>query len=287
MQWTVHSGEGSRVGDIVDKMHAMGAPSDARVYLNGRRAELDEPVDQGDVVELWPLRQAPPREAVGIVAQRDGVILAYKPAGVPTETTQLGEDSLLSALLVELNGGSVHAASRLDVGVSGLVLCTLGPDAARRLHRLRDLGQIVRRYLAISKGLLQEDEGIWDVPLGRDRDRAGRHRASPHARQRRDARTRYVVRERATESCLLELAPQTGRMHQLRAHAALAGAPIYGDRLYGGPTRMVDGSGRVTSLDRIALHAWSVELPGLAAEVPLPESLRALWARLAGLAIGD
>jgi 23S rRNA-/tRNA-specific pseudouridylate synthase len=284
MAWAVQRGDGRRVGDIVAKMRELGAADSVRVFLNGRRATLDEPVDEGDRVELWPERDVENLDAVRILAQRDGIVLAYKPAGVPTETTQLNEDSLLSALMGQIKSSTIRAASRLDTMVSGVVVCTLGRDAAQRLEGWRRAGQLERCYLAVTGGRVDVgDAGTWNRPLGRAHDRGGRHRASANAREVRPAVTHFTVRARAPRgSLLLELVPETGRMHQLRAHAALAGLPLYGDALYGGPTSVVGEAGRVHALRRVALHAHRVALPLVHATAPRPDDLIALWRELGG-----
>jgi 23S rRNA-/tRNA-specific pseudouridylate synthase len=288
--WKVAVGDGRSVAEVVAKMRALGAVERGRVYLNGRRASLDEPVEEGDTIELWPPRDARAHQpgdgegdAVRILAQRDGVLLAYKPAALPTEATREGETSLVSELVALLSGGRVHAASRLDVGVSGVVVCTLGGNAARRVERWRADGQLERTYLGLAAGDLA-GEGTWSSPLGTGRDAGGRHRATPHGKRARPALTRYRSLAGSSDSgqpaTLLELQPETGRMHQLRAHAAQAGAPLWGDRLYGGPTRLVEANGRVHELDRIALHAWRVQSPSLRAEARLPPSWLELARRL-------
>ena len=287
--WRVAAGDGSCVADVIAKMTAPGAPKIGRVFVNGRRADLDEPIEEGDTIEVWPPRGAARRsddQSVGaldrarILAQRDGVLLAYKPAALATETTRQGERSLVSELLALLKGGDIHAASRLDVGVSGVVVCTLGHNAARRVERWRADGQLRRTYLGMAAGVLT-GEGSWSTPLAASRDRGGRHRATANGPRARPALTRFRVLASADvdgqAATLIELHPETGRMHQLRAHAAQAGAPLWGDRLYGGPTRLIEPSGQVHELDRIALHAWRVESPSLMAEAPVPVA----WIELA------
>src|SRR5690606_25469486 len=123
MQWVVQPGDGATVGDILAQMEGqMSAPlgaemgSQGRILLNGRVAAPDDEVDPGDRLEIYPLREVDTR-GVSILAQRDGIVLAFKPAGLPTETTQAGSDSVVSELLGRLKGGRVHAASRLDVAV--------------------------------------------------------------------------------------------------------------------------------------------------------------------------
>jgi 23S rRNA pseudouridine955/2504/2580 synthase/23S rRNA pseudouridine1911/1915/1917 synthase len=82
---------------------------------------------------------------------------------------------------------------------------------------------------------------------------------------------------------VIHLEPHTGRTHQLRLHMAHLGAPLLGDRLYGGALRVLD-RGAVLVLSRIALHARSVEIPGLLPylEEPVPAELRRIWSVLGG-----
>lgn len=278
MQWVVQPGDGATVAEIVAQMGAAG-----RAFLNGRPASSDDEVEPGDRVELYPHRAIDTR-GVSILAQRDGVVLAFKPAGIPTETTQAGRDSVVSELLRRLKGGRVHAATRLDVAVSGVVACTLGRDAARRMVDWRGRGLVRRTYLAIAQGALSS-EGRVEIPLGKQRDRGGRVRAVRDGSGLREARTRFERLATAPTATLLRLTPETGRMHQLRAHAAFSGAPLFGDALYGGPRNLVLDDGRVVSVARIALHAVTVELPHLAARAPLPDDLIALWRDLGGVAL--
>jgi len=288
IQWVVQPGDGSAVGDVLAKARALGAQVGGRVLLNGRPAAPDDPIEPGDRIDLWPADPPPDAARVQILAHRDGVLCANKPAGLPTESTPRGPDSLVSGIIQCLSGGRAHAATRLDATVSGVVLCTLGRDAARRVQQWRDRGQLERRYVAIVAGFLP-DQGDWDWPLGKIRDRGGRHRVSHQAPRTRRAHTHFVVRARVepspgadTPAAIVELRPATGRMHQLRAHAALGGAPILGDRTYGGQRQLVASDGQVHELRRIALHARQVLSPTFAAAALVPPELRKWWRLLEG-----
>ncbi|MGH7298021.1 MAG: RluA family pseudouridine synthase, partial [Polyangiaceae bacterium] len=79
----------------------------------------------------------------------------------------------------------------------------------------------------------------------------------------------------------------TGRTNQIRVHAAHAGAPLLGDRAYGGPVRVTLPSGKVLQPARIALHAARVVVPApdgspLVVVSPVPPALAELWSALGG-----
>jgi 23S rRNA-/tRNA-specific pseudouridylate synthase len=222
-------------------------------------------------------------DRVAVLARADEIVIAYKPARWATEPTPQGEASLVAAVGELLGTERAHAASRLDVGVSGLVVCTVGNRGARKVAELREAGRIGHEYLGIAAGLLASD-GRWSDALGRARDGAGRARAVVGGPGARAALTEFTVIGRAEPSAtLLRLRLATGRMHQIRAHASAAGHPLVGDRRYGGPTSIVEPSGRVVAVTRLALHCCLVEVGDLVkAAVPPPADLRQLWRALGG-----
>ncbi len=282
LQWVVQPDDGALVSEVLSTMRAQGANTDGRVFVNGRPAQGSDSVDRGDYLEVWPARAAAPDDEVRIVAQRDGVLLVYKPAGLPSETTQLGQNSVKSALLKRLAGAKLHAASRLDTQVSGLVTFALGRDAARRIDKWRQRGQMRRTYIAIARGVTAE-AGHWRWPLHKRRDRGGRHHSAHDDARGKAATTEFERLATAGErASLLRLAPETGRLHQLRAHAKLAGCPLFGDRLYGGDGQVCDDDGRVHLVKRIALHAIAVDLPAMDCYAPPPTYLARLWQQLGG-----
>lgn len=216
--------------------------------------------------------------------EREGLLAVYKPAPLCTEPTAQPGDSVVS-LLSAARGSAVHAASRLDVGVSGVLLCTVGRPAARRVDALRRAGKIRRRYVALAAGALPP-QGSWTWPLGRSRNRAGRVKASAEARTTQPARTDFQTVAVAPGSFPVSLAIltlHTGRLHQIRAHAAMAGAPLLGDRRYGGPSSLCLDDGRVLGITRIALHSACLRVdPLLAVVAPVPRQLSDWWAELGG-----
>src|SRR4029079_6547508 len=141
------------------------------------------------------------------------------------------------------------------------------------------------RYVALSVAAPGQARGEWTVAIGRHHKPNLRAVDGPDAKA---ARSRFsVVEVLPSGAAMLALAPETGRTHQLRLHASHAGAPLLGDKDYGGPALLVLANGRVISLARIALHCLRVTLPvrsgGKARVVaPVGGDLRAIWEALGG-----
>lgn len=237
-----------------------------------------------------------PATELPILGEYRGLLFVDKPAGLQTEPDARTADTLLSRLATQLRlpVARLHALSRLDTGVSGVVTIGLSSDAHRLVQGFREQGRFKRRYLGLATaepaapGASSASAGTWSESIGRG---AGSSR-SVSGRNPEAAQTDYVcvasaVLARATPNALnlLALAPLTGRTHQLRVHCSAHGLPLLGDRAYGGASRFISDSGAVTALDRIALHAAWVELPLSAPyriESPTPAFLLDIWRAFAG-----
>jgi 23S rRNA-/tRNA-specific pseudouridylate synthase len=166
--------------------------------------------------------------------------------------------------------------------VSGVVLLGIEAEARRRVIELRAQGQVKRRYVALSAGAPKPERGTWNDAIGKPS--AGARRQV--SRQGESAQTHYCITGRApglSEATALALEPTTGRTHQLRVHAAAHGAPLFGDRTYGGPGRLTSADGRVSSITRVLLHAAWIELGDLPrVSCPLPADFSEPWRALGG-----
>jgi 23S rRNA-/tRNA-specific pseudouridylate synthase len=296
-RWVVRAGEEGAVAAIVAK----AAPGDAnavaegRVFLGRRRvARGDEAAAVGDEVSVAPPAARAAADEAVVLARGEGWVAVDKPAGLPTIPDHGGASHALLAVVARTLGlpeSKLHPTSRLDRDVSGVVVFATEAAAAERFREERAAHRYLRRYVALAANAPATEEGTWDVPIGRAKD--PRHRA-PNGRDPADARTHFAVAAvavaavaaaaaaRAPSAVLLALAPVTGRTHQLRVHASHAGAPLLGDRTYGGPTRLTLASGRVLAFDRIFLHAARVTLDGQAIDAPIPETLASVWLALGG-----
>ena len=112
---------------------------------------------------------------------------------------------------------------------------------------------VEKTYLALAKGTVTPLEGLIDAPITRD----PRHRQRMAAMAGgRPAETGFRVLASTAEYSWLVLRPRSGRTHQIRQHAALAGAPILGDRQYG-----------EAGFPRMCLHCCEVKWPDISAPV--------------------
>jgi 23S rRNA pseudouridine1911/1915/1917 synthase len=181
-----------------------------------------------------------------------------KPAGVPSQGDETGSESLVDLVTRYLRlrygkPGNVYVGllHRLDRPTSGVVLLAKTSKAAGRLSAQFRAGTIAKVYWAIVEGEPARSEGEWIDRLEKDR-RINRSRVVMDGNSEgKEARVAFRVLERWAGVTKLELRPETGRSHQLRAQLAARGMPIMGDVKYGARTRIVaaDGGGRV------ALHA--------------------------------
>jgi 23S rRNA-/tRNA-specific pseudouridylate synthase len=242
-----------------------------------------ERVQPGDVVEIADRSPALP---VSILARAGDLVAVDKPAGMPTIADLTGAAHALDAAAARTLGvpkERLHVTSRLDRDVSGVVVIVMSKAARERLQQARERGAYERRYVAIAERAPGAERGEWSEAIGRAKDPKLR---AIGGRDAVPARTRYATIARAGLRVLLAVSPITGRTHQIRLHASHAGAPLLGDRAYGGPTRITLPNGRVLGLARIALHAARVVVPlergELEAISPVPEALAELWGALGG-----
>jgi tRNA pseudouridine32 synthase/23S rRNA pseudouridine746 synthase len=123
---------------------------------------------------------------------------------------------------------------RLDMSTSGLMLIAKSKQVHKILQRQFIERTIKKRYVALLDGIVNEDEGIIDLPLRTDID--DRPRQLVCLEWGKAAQTKWEVLERSNDQTRVHFYPITGRTHQLRVHAAHPDGlnfPIVGDDLYG------------------------------------------------------
>ncbi len=194
------------------------------------------------------------------------IIIINKPAGIPVHPGPSGGASLedyFDALKFELP----HApwlAHRLDRDTSGCLILGRQKKALRRLGKLFETGGVTKTYWAVVHGGPKEDSGLIEGHLEKIRTPKGWYmKVSGPNTNSQTAVTAWKVMRRGEGYTWLELAPKTGRTHQIRVHCQFLGCPVIGDWVYGPPA--AEGK----TLPLLHLHARAIEIPLYEGEPPL------------------
>ena len=229
-----------------------------------------------------------------VIYEDDAVLAVDKPSGLPVHPSATYHKNTLTYLLRQRFGPNApQIAHRLDRETSGLLLCGRTRAAERDLKIGFENRRVSKRYLAIVRGVMPEDDGRIELPM--DRAREGLHilmEVTPEG-EGYPSVTRYRVVARRDDATLVSLAPESGRQHQLRVHLSAIGFPIIGDKLYGPEgsqpfldyieTGMTDELRRRLGHDRQALHAYELAFmhpstgEPMTLRAPLAEDLVGLW----------
>ena len=130
----------------------------------------------------------------------------------------------------ELRPGIVH---RLDKDTTGVIVVARNPESFQELKKAFKDRQIEKVYLAVTKGIFKEKEGLIDKPLAKSSDYKKQVIARSNTKNTtREAQTYFKVIEEYGNHSLVELKPKTGRTHQIRVHLSSIGHPIVGDLMY-------------------------------------------------------
>ena len=216
---------------------------DGQVAINGLHAKPSQKVRSGDIIVLTilppkPLALVPQDIPVPLIYQDEHLIVLDKPSGLSVHPGPGHPDgTLVNALLAHcpdikgvggvIRPGIVH---RLDKDTSGLMVVAKTDTAHLSLSKQLKNREVVKGYLAVSKGSINPVEGLIDLPIGRD----------PKNRKKmavieggRDSKTRYRVVEHLNGYEILQVYLETGRTHQIRVHLAYMGHALLGDQVYG------------------------------------------------------
>jgi len=133
----------------------------------------------------------------------------------------------LSGINGVLRPGIVH---RIDMNTTGSLLICKNDRAHISIAEQLKEHSINRLYRAIVYGVIEEDEGTINKPIGRNEK--DRKKMAVNVSNSKNAVTHYKVLKRFDKYTYIECKLETGRTHQIRVHMASIGHPVLGDDVY-------------------------------------------------------
>ena len=219
-----------------------------------------------------------------ILLEDNHCLAVVKPAGLLTQGVPAGIPTLEATVKAYLREkyskpGNVYLGipHRLDRPVSGVVLFARNSKAAGRLAEQFQTRQVKKIYWALVEGIVETVDGIWEDWLRKLPEQARAEIVLENGPDARLARSRYRRLLNGPDWSLLEIEPETGRMHQIRLQCASRGWPILGDALYGS-TRAFGPPAELPRDRIIALHSRSLSFlhplsyQPVTLTAPLPET---------------
>ncbi|WMJ81381.1 RluA family pseudouridine synthase [Clostridium sp. MB40-C1] len=227
-----------------------------------------------DIPELEELIVKPENIDLDILYEDSDVIVINKHQGMvvhPAPGNYSG--TLVNALLYHckdlsgINGvirpGIVH---RIDKDTSGVLVIAKNDNSHRKLAEQLKEHSMKREYIALVEGIIKDDKGIVDKPIGR------------HPKERikmaivdggRRAVTHYEVIDRFEKNTLIKCILETGRTHQIRVHMAYIGHPLVGDPVYGYKKQKFNLEGQMLHAKKLGfIHPSKGEYIEFESEIP-------------------
>lgn len=213
------------------------------IQVNGETKKLSYKVQVGDQITIDQPKVKetdlkPQKIPIEIVYEDNDIIVVNKPKGLVVHPANGNPDgTLVNAIMAickeslsgiggELRPGIVH---RLDKDTSGLLIVAKNDRAHINMSNQIKNHEVRKIYIALVRGIIQEDEATIDMPIGRStKDR----KKMAVVKDGKNAVTHFKVIKRYPKYTLLEVKIDTGRTHQIRVHMAEIGHPVIGDMVY-------------------------------------------------------
>lgn len=230
-----------------------------KVLVNNKGVDNNYLVSNGEIIHVndeldFEIHLKKEDIPIDIVYENDDLLVINKASGMVVHPAPGNYDgTLVNALLGKyhlsdnnLRPGIVH---RLDKDTSGLMLVAKNDETHDKLSRMISEKKVKRTYLALVTGVILNDTGTIDAPIGRDTK--NREKMMVTDVNSKHAITHFKVLKRMKKHTLIECILDTGRTHQIRVHMAYIGYPIVNDFIYG-KEKIDEDFGQM-------LHSWKIE----------------------------
>ena len=273
----------SKLMDSFSRSYIQKLLKEEAVRVNGQTVKANYKVKADDEVHILlpPAIEPeilPENIPLDILYEDEDVLVVNKPKGMvvhPAAGHYTG--TLVNALMYHCQGslsgingvmrpGIVH---RIDMDTTGsIIICKNDLSHNHIAAQLKD-HSVVRKYHAICHGVINEEDGTINAPIGRHN--VDRKRMAVNEKNGKEAITHYKVLERYRQYSYIECELETGRTHQIRVHMSSIGHPILGDSVYA-------NNGKIPfKLEGQCLHAKTLgfihprTLKYIEIDTPLPE----------------
>ncbi|MCF0107871.1 MAG: RluA family pseudouridine synthase [Bacilli bacterium] len=264
---------------------------DGNVLVNGEVARPSLKVRENDVINVEipedkPLEIKSENIPLDVVYEDSDILIINKPQGMVVHPSHgHWEHTLVNAVLAHckdlsgINGvirpGIVH---RIDKDTSGLICIAKNDEAHNFLaEQLKD-HTMNREYVAIVRGVIKENTGTINMPIGRDKQ--NRQKMAVEPINGKEATTHFTVLERFNNHTLVRCKLVTGRTHQIRVHMAYIGHAVEGDQIYGGRSAgKIYKDGQLLSAIKLTLvHPKTKQIQSF--EIDIPEYFKEVMKEL-------
>lgn len=251
---------------------------EGKILVNGKNVKTGYSIKENDIIEInyeeEELKAEPEKMDLDIVYEDNDVIVVNKANKVVVHPAcgnrsgtlvngLLYHSKNLSSINGEFRPGIVH---RIDADTTGLLMIAKNDKAHKILADQLKEKTTHRVYYALVWGVINNETGTVDAPIGRDPKDRKKMAVTPD--NSKEAITHFRVIERYKNATLIELKLETGRTHQIRVHMKYIGHPVVNDPVYSNKP-LFDDSGQCLHAKELGfIHPTTNEFMKFDSELP-------------------
>ena len=221
------------------------------VLVNNEKVKAGYMLKKNDIITITQEERqidiTPEKMDLDIIYEDDDLIVVNKGNGIVVHPAPGNyQGTLVNGLLYhtklsttngQIRPGIVH---RIDAYTTGLLMVAKNNKAHEILAKQLEEKTIYRKYQALVWGVIKEDTGLIDAPIGRSKKDRKKMAVDKDGKK---AITHFKVLKRFNDATLIELKLETGRTHQIRVHMQYIGHPVVNDPVYS-RRKLIDGTGQ-------------------------------------------